>query len=142
MIKCNANINKIQKTEKMSSKIVPTLPKRKILKNGDMKERCASVSDDIHHREDKVEPETCQTAEKTPTPVSLFKHKDPPKKKYGKKIKGLEKSNAVNGIAHVNYDSDSIDLDLLATYNAKTFHSAASGEAGTNTCALGKWARC
>ena len=46
----------------------------------------------------------------------------------------------VNGIAHPNYDSDSIDLDLLATYNAKTFHSAASGDnLITNTFALGTY---
>ena len=85
-----------------------------------------------------VQSELDKTPKKTPTPVSLFKHKDPPKKKYTKKTKGADKTNAVNGIAHVNYDSDSIDLDLLATYNAKTFHSAASGEAATNTGALGK----
>lgn len=78
-------------------------------------------------------------SDKKPTPVSLFKHKDPPKRKYSKKAKASGKSNTVNGKAHVNYDSDSIDLDLLATYNAKTFHSAASGEIASNSCVLGKF---
>ena len=82
------------------------------------------------------------SSDKIPTPVSLFKHKDPPpKRKYSKRAKGSGKSNAVNGKAHVNYDSDSIDLDLLATYNAKTFHSAASGETVSNTCVLGKFSK-
>ena len=70
--------------------------------------------------------------------VCLFKKKDPPKKKYSKKAKTSVKANNVNGIAHVNYDSDSIDLDLLATYNAKTFHTAATGETGSNNYSLGK----
>ena len=70
--------------------------------------------------------------------VCLFKKKDPPKKKYSKKAKTCVKANNVNGIAHVNYDSDSIDLDLLATYNAKTFHTAATGETGSNNYSLGK----
>ena len=70
--------------------------------------------------------------------VCLFKKKDPPKKKYSKKAKTTVKANNVNGIAHVNYDSDSIDLDLLATYNAKTFHTAATGETGSNNYSLGK----
>ena len=70
--------------------------------------------------------------------MCLFKKKDPPKKKYSKKAKTSVKANNVNGIAHVNYDSDSIDLDLLATYNAKTFHTAATGETGSNNYSLGK----
>lgn len=70
--------------------------------------------------------------------VCLFKKKDPPKKKYSKKAKTSVKANNVNGIAHVNYDSDSIDLDLLATYNAKTFHTAATGETGSYNYSLGK----
>merc|ERR1711997_36404 len=68
--------------------------------------------------------------------VCLFKKKDPPKKKYSKKAKASVKANNVNGIAHVNYDSDSIDLDLLATYNAKTFHTAATGETGSYNYSL------
>ena len=70
--------------------------------------------------------------------MCLFKKKDPPKKKYSKKAKASVKANNVNGIAHVNYDSDSIDLDLLATYNAKTFHTAATGETVSNNYSLGK----
>jgi hypothetical protein len=68
--------------------------------------------------------------------VCLFKKKDPPKKKYSKKAKTSVKANNVNGIAHVNYDGDSIDLDLLATYNAKTFHTAATGETGSYNYSL------
>ena len=77
------------------------------------------------------------SSDKKATPVSLFKQKDPPKRKYGKRTKASITTNAVNGIAHANYDSDSIDLDLLATYNTKTFHCAASGD-GTNN-ALGNF---
>ena len=76
--------------------------------------------------------------DKTPAPICLFKNKEPPKRKYGKRAKASVKTNAVDGTAHTNYDSDSIDLDLLSTYNAKTFHSAASGENGSNNCGLGK----
>ena len=131
----NPDINKNKKTNKLSK----TVSERKVIKGGDIGDQSTSALDSCHLGARGSESEACKTTEKTPTPVSLFKHKDPPKKKYSKKIKCLEKTNAVNGIAHVNYDSDSIDLDLLATYNAKTFHGAASGEAGTNTCALGKW---
>ena len=106
--------------------------------NRDVEYKCISDSVGNDKGKNLVEPELDKTPKKTPTPVSLFKHKDPPKKKYTRKTKGADKTNAVNGIAHVNYDSDSIDLDLLATYNAKTFHSAASGEVATNTGALGK----
>ena len=113
------------------------LSKKQTLGNRNQKHSCISDADNIDCNKSVGKSAPVTTSEKTPTPVSLFKHKDPPKKKYNKKTRGTDKTNAVNGIAHVNYDSDSIDLDLLATYNAKTFHSAASGELSTNA-ALGK----
>ena len=81
-----------------------------------------------------------QKCNKKPTPVSLFKLKDPPKRKYRRKPKASGRMDMVNGTAHPNYDSDSIDLDLLASYNAKTFHTAAYGHnVITNTFALGMY---
>ena len=113
-----------------------SLSKKKTLENRNRKHSCKSEADNTDCKISSAKSATDNTSEKTPTPVSLFKHKDPPKKKH-KKTRGTDKTNVVNGIAHVNYDSDSIDLDLLATYNAKTFHSAASGELSANA-ALGK----
>ena len=114
-----------------------SLSKKQTLENRNRKHSCKSDANNIDCKKSVAKSAPDNNSEKTPTPVSLFKHKDPPKKKYNKKTRGNDKTNAVNGIAHINYDSDSIDLDLLATYNAKTFHSAASGELSTNA-ALGK----
>ena len=114
-----------------------SLGKKQTCENRNQKHSCKSDAGSIDCNKSAAKSVLDNATEKTPTPVSLFKHKNPPKKKYNKKTKGTDKTNAVNGTAHVNYDSDSIDLDLLATYNAKTFHSAASGELSTNA-ALGK----
>ena len=63
----------------------------------------------------------------SPVKVSLFKNRTCPKLK-GRKRKKEEAAKA--GKKELNYDSDSIDIDVLATYSARSFANASQTSPG------------
>ena len=62
----------------------------------------------------------------SPVKVNLFKNFNKDKKRPPKPLKGQRRSKKTKIEDLMPYDSDSIDLDYLATYNVKSFEKAAA----------------
>ena len=62
----------------------------------------------------------------SPVKVNLFKNFNKDKKRPPKPLKGQRRSKKTKVEDLMPYDSDSIDLDYLATYNVKSFEKAAA----------------
>ena len=60
------------------------------------------------------------TAPPQPVKVSLFKHQ-------GGQTRGRKRKKGKGGCEDLHYDSDSIDIDVLATFSAKTFEAQSTG---------------
>lgn len=60
------------------------------------------------------------TAPPQPVKVSLFKHQ-------GGQTRGRMRKKGKGGCEDLHYDSDSIDIDVLATFSAKTFEAQSTG---------------
>ena len=69
---------------------------------------------------------TKTTSKPSPVKVNLFKNFNKDKKRPPKPLKGQRRSKKTKIEDLTPYDSDSIDLDYLATYNVKSFEKAAA----------------
>ena len=63
---------------------------------------------------------TPTSAPPQPVKVSLFKHQ-------GGQTRGRKRKKGKGGCEDLHYDSDSIDIDVLATFSAKTFEAQSTG---------------